>query len=253
MACLGTSAIKVSPYIQPPGGLISQSWKSHEEVREMMRYLLLLSESDVASDSRAICIHAGGGNSTAQSTDPASSNLAKKVILELLHPMLEEYLQISETWDRRGGDGSNHISAERMRALATLTIVAAMLIPHLSSVNSNLPKSMETVLFQLVGNTLRALTSAEQNQDLLELYLASLAAYVPRISTADIESLHRENPALLQLLASFSEALQERQGQRSRNNTDSMDLDDEFESQASERSQGVASSILTPIRCPTTP
>ncbi len=208
-ACLGIPVASMAPHISPFGGPISESWKSHQEVRDMMRYLLLLPEASSSPESRVSCIHSASDAGASQFADPASSNLAKKVVLELLCPILEELLQVSETWVRRGSDGANHLSTERMQALASLSITAALLLPALSSVNSSLPKNLESTLFGLVDNALRSLVHGEQSEGLLELYLCSVAAYIPTISTADIELLYKQNPALLRLFSKISRALQE--------------------------------------------
>ncbi len=167
--------------------------------------------------------------------DPASSNSAKKLVLEYLHPILEEFLQISETWTRRGGDSTQRISTDRMQSLASLCVIAALLIPDLSAVNSSQSRDIETTLFGLVDNIFETVLDPGQDHGLLEIWITCIASYIPKTTTAEIEALHQGNAALLKLFARLSSALQtQRLRQLAEGNVDVMELDDEFESQGSQ-------------------
>jgi len=234
-ACLGLSAVKVTRQLSYFGGLISQSWKSYGESEDMMRYLLLLPSSRPSLGVRRTCQHSSSDATTPQFSDPATSNLTKKVIIELLHPILDETLQVSETWTAKRGEGATRITADRVHAFASLSITVAMLVPALGSVNSSLSRDIEVALFRLVGNAFKAMVDSEQSQALFEICLEAVSAYIPAITTAELELLHQENPALLKYLSELSLALQDQQlRQSSGHSPDEMDLDDDFEPQTSQ-------------------
>ncbi|OAA62035.1 phosphotidylinositol kinase [Niveomyces insectorum RCEF 264] len=236
-ACIGVPILELTRPVKPVGGLIKQTWEDQEEVDSMMRYLLLLPDRGFQHATHATCRYSSCEGPGARLRDPASSNTAKNVVLELLQPALGEFLLLTESWLRKGGDNVAHFSSQRMQSLATFCVVCAHLAPHLNSVVSGLSKELEPALLNLVDTTFRALNDAAQSQSLFEAWLATVSVHLPQISAAQTERLFREQPVLLRLYARLSQAVDDESvKQASIANTNSMELDDDFDSAVSQGS-----------------
>jgi len=248
-SCFGATVTQL-PYEVPAfGGPISQAWKSYEESEEMMRYLLLLSNPDRSESPHSPCRYSSEKDAGARFEDPASSSLARKTIAELLHPILEEFGQLSETWSRRGVDGGAVISEERMQGLVSFCITVALLIPEFSSINGTLSREIESALFALVEKTIAGPLQVGQDQALFDECIRCLAPYIPRIDSAGLEQFFKDSPMLLRLFSMYSAAFQERRSrQSSAQDPESMEVDDDFEPLPSQRN-GVTKPSILPRQC----
>ena len=248
-SCFGAAAIQPPHQVSVFGGPISQTWKSYEETEEMMRYLLLLPNSERGRSAHALCVHSTPQDAGSRFEDSAGSSLARKTIVELLHPILEDLGQLSESWSRRSGDGATVISAERMQGLVSFCITVAILNPHLVSVNSSLSREIESELFTLVDKTIAGPLGTGQDPALSDECIRSLAPYIPRMDTAGLERFCKDSPTLLRLFSSYSGAFLARASrQSSAQDPESMDVDDDFEPQAGQ-SNGAAKTSVLPRQC----
>ncbi|CAK7224094.1 Serine/threonine-protein kinase tel1 [Sporothrix eucalyptigena] len=236
--CNGSPIQELRRPVESFGGPIKQTWKDHEENDDMMRYLLLLPPQTFKRSKHATCLYSSPtNNSVSQFRDPASSNTARKAVLELLQPNMDEFLQITEAWNRKGGESVSQISSQRMQSLAVFCIVCACLSPQLTTVNSSLSRDLEPGLLNLVESTFKALHDAEQNRAFYEVWLSAIYSHLPQISAAETEQFTKEYPVLLKVVASLSHALEEENAKQSSLSSNGfMEIDDGFDSAISQGS-----------------
>jgi len=228
--------LKMSEDARVFGGTIGQFWKSHKEHHEMLRYLLLLDDTSYSSSHT----HPRGctlGDDLEQVSDPTGSHTAKRLILELFFPKIEELVQMSESWTRRG-EVASPISPERLQSVVLSCLIGVQLLPELMDLNSAMSRDIEPLVFGLINTALRAASDSEQNDNYLEIFLASVSPYIPRFTTTELRSSKDQNSYLLGFFAKLSEAIQERTlRESSGRHVDVMDVDDDFlESQTSQKS-----------------
>ncbi|CAK7214177.1 Serine/threonine-protein kinase tel1 [Sporothrix bragantina] len=237
--CNGSPIQGLCRPVESYGGPIKQTWKDQEESDDMMRYLLLLSPKTRKRAKHTTCQYSSPINTsaTSQFRDPASSNTARNAVLELLQPNMDEFLQIADAWNRKGGESVSQISSQRMQRLAVFCVVCACLSPQLSTVNSSLARELEPQLLNLVESTFKALHDAEQNRAFFEVWLFTIYAHLPQISAAETERFTKDYPVLLRVVASLSQALEEENAKHSSLSSNGfMEIDDGFDSAISQGS-----------------
>ncbi|CAK7263391.1 Serine/threonine-protein kinase tel1 [Sporothrix epigloea] len=236
--CIGSSPQSLHRPVEHFGSLIKQTWKNFEESEDMMRYLLLLPAETPKRARHAACRYPSVSASvTKQFCDPAGSNAARKVVLELLQSNMDEFLQIADAWNRKGSDGISQISPQRMQSLAVFCIVCACLSPQLGTVNSNLARELEPQVLNLVEATFKALHGAEQNRAFFEVWLSTTHAHLPQISVVETELFTKNQSVLLKVMALLSQALEEESAKQSSLSSNGFaDIDDGFDSAVSQSS-----------------
>ncbi|KAL1835405.1 hypothetical protein VTK73DRAFT_5680 [Phialemonium thermophilum] len=173
-ACCGVPLLRSTRPARAPAGAIGQFWKGQKEHRAMLRYLLLLDRSgpddddaddgDDDNDDDDLPAASSARKSLqvedlaqASSAGPEGSHTAKRLVLELLSPKIEELVQLSESWTRRGGGsgggGSSSssgdagavlpISKPRLQSAASACLVGAQLLPELTGLPSSLSRDVE--------------------------------------------------------------------------------------------------------------
>ncbi|KAK4232048.1 Serine/threonine-protein kinase tel1 [Podospora fimiseda] len=233
-ACFGLPAIRMGVPLRLFGGPIAQYWKHQAEVQPFMRYLLLLEKTATES---ATTEPDKQFTETVKSADPTGSHAAKRLVLELLWPKVEELHTMVESWQRRGVEGAVSLSIERLQSMILACLTGILIIPELLDLNSSIAKDLETTLFNVIDDAFKVMLGAPQNDNLFELVLASSVPFIPSFADADLTALRRDRFHLLTFFSKFSTCLLERaQRESSGRAMDSMDLDDEFESQASQSS-----------------
>ncbi|CAK7213142.1 Serine/threonine-protein kinase tel1 [Sporothrix curviconia] len=241
--CAGSPVQELRRPVESFGGPIKQTWKDREESDDMMRYLLLLPPPKTRRRVKhATCQYSSPTTSTTSTTlqefrDPASSNTARNAVLELLQPNMDEFLQMADAWNRKGGESVSQISSQRMQSLASFCIVCACLSPQLGSVNSSLARDLEPQLLNLVEATFKALHNAEQNRAFFEVWLSTIHAHLPQMSAAETGRFTRDQPVLLKIVALLSQALEEENAKQSSLSSNGfMEIDDGFDSAISQGS-----------------
>ncbi|KAK3322301.1 hypothetical protein B0H66DRAFT_619840 [Apodospora peruviana] len=246
-ACYGMPILGMGAALRLFGGPIAQFWKTQQAAHPMIRYLLLLEDGDTPVSPPSPSCSDDQKVEPKQVSDPTGTQSAKRLVLELLFPKLEELCQLADSWQKRGGEGMSPMSMERLQSVIIACLAGALLLPELVNLNSSMSRDIETVLFNAADATLKVILNS-QNEDFFNLIMASSAAFIPPLVDAQLTTLKREHPNLLKLLGRFSDALQERaRRESSARNPDSMDVDDEFESQSS-RSSSVAKIKALPRR-----
>ncbi|AEO58033.1 Serine/threonine-protein kinase tel-1-like protein [Thermothelomyces thermophilus ATCC 42464] len=236
-ACYGAPAFAMPAPLQLFGGPIAQFWKSQAEIHHFVRYLLLLDQEDAAPPTGPTSSAEEQLADAPQVTDPSGSHAARRVALELLYPKIEELHQLAESWQKRGGEGAMPVSTERLQSIVLACLTGALLLPELANLNSSASRDLETTLFGIVDATLKVILNAAPGENLFDMVLMLSAPYIPPITEKELVSLKRDRPHLLKFFGKLSEALQESsRREASLRNPDTVDIDDDFESQTSQNS-----------------
>ncbi|RYO81555.1 hypothetical protein DL762_007046 [Monosporascus cannonballus] len=210
---------------QAIAGLIGQGWSSFQEREEIVRYLLLLdggaAVAPAPSTGQATVIA-----SAMQVTDASNTHATKKLVSELFLPKLEEVEAVCDTWLRRG-DGSSHITPERLQSTLYCLIFGCFILPQLIEVNSRQSGELEQRLFRVFERVAEAILLATENDSLYERLLTTMRPYLPRLTSTDLAQLTKEWSYLHRLFSESSAALRKRaSSQSSSHHEDFMDIDD---------------------------
>ncbi|RYP92132.1 hypothetical protein DL770_001713 [Monosporascus sp. CRB-9-2] len=212
---------------QATAGPVGQAWSSFQEREEIVRYLLLLDGGAARAPTRST----GQATVTAsamQVTDASNTHATKKLVSELFLPKLEEVEALCDTWLRRG-DGSSHITPEKLQSTLYCLIFGTFILPQLIEVNSRQSSELEQRLFTVFGRVTEAISLATENDSLYERLLTTIHPYLPRLTNTDLAQLTKEWSYLHRLFSESSAALRKRaSSQLSTHHEDFMDIDDEF-------------------------
>ncbi|KAK3938496.1 hypothetical protein QBC46DRAFT_292278 [Diplogelasinospora grovesii] len=235
-ACYSMLALSRKTPVHLFGGPIAQFWKGQSQGRAFTRYLLLLEDEDTPTLTPTAASTEEQGIGSRQLHDPTGSHAAKRLVLELLYPKVEELSELAEAWQKRG-EGSVPVSIERLQSVILACIMGVLLLPELVNLNSSMSRDIEGLIFKVFDLALRTLLDSGQNENFSDLFLRASAPYIPPLCETELVALKQERPHLLKLFTKLSNALQETSRQvSSGRNPDAMDVDDDFESQTSQRS-----------------
>lgn len=244
-ACYGMPPLRMEAPLLLFGGPIAQFWKSQKKAQPLIRYLLLLGDEVLPTPPPTASVSDGPAAEPGQTSDPTGTHATKRLVLELLFPKIEELSQMAESWQRRGGDGPVPISTERLQSVVLACLTGTLLLPELVNLNTSVSKDLETALFGVIDATLKVVSNAPQNENFFDLVLMSCTAYIPPMDEVELGFLKRDLPHLHKFFAKLSDTLQERaRRDPSGRDTDTMDIDDDFESQASQSSSTSGAKIL---------
>jgi len=118
-------------------------------------------------------------------------------------------------------------------------LVGTLLLPELVSLENSpsVSRDIETTLFKVVDAMLKVVSGSPQNESFFDLILVCCAPHIPSLVESQLIRTKRDQPFLLKLFASISDSLQRRtQNESSSRDQDSMDIDEDFESQVSHNS-----------------
>ncbi|KAK0621491.1 hypothetical protein B0T17DRAFT_608684 [Bombardia bombarda] len=241
-ACFGMPPLAMEAPLRLFGSPLAQFWKSQREAHSVVRYLLLLEDNDSPESSLLPTQASSTGDSKLDSSqvsisDPTSSHAAKRLALELLYPKIEELSQLTESWQKRGGDGMTPVSSERLQSVIFACLAGALLLPELVNLNTSISKDLEATLSSVIDVSLKVILGSPQNENFFDLILTSSAPFIPPLVEAGLVTAKKEHPYLLEFFSKLSSALQERlRRESSARNPDTMDIDDDFSSQPSQSS-----------------
>ncbi|KAK4143670.1 uncharacterized protein C8A04DRAFT_28662 [Dichotomopilus funicola] len=244
-ACYGAPALAMPVPLRLFGGHLSQFWKGQAQIQPFIRYLLLLDQEGTEAPSSPLADEQSPEPPASQhAVDPSGSHAARRLALELLYPKIEELHQVAESWQKRG-EGAVPVSPERLQSIVLASLTAALLLPELANLNSSASRDLETALFSTVDATFQVMLNAPSSDNSFDLVLACSAAHIPPIKDAELGYLKRERPHLIRLFGKLSDALHERSRRESSlRNSDTADIDDEFESQTSQSSTALKNKTL---------
>lgn len=238
LSCCGLPALEMAEHVQPVGGPLSQFWNTFNGTVKMTRYLLLLDDHNIPQPSRLPVAHSHNTNSEVFTDDvtSSSSHNFRTLVLELLFPKLDDFYQIfepsSQPNNRRGTEGTFQLSTERLRSLLTCLISCTVLLPYLQNLESRIATDINTVLDNLWDRCLQVILETPENEESLQLVLLSVAPYMPPLESARVERFCNRHTHFMKLCVRLSELIHNRNTrQLPGQDPDTMEVDDEFESQ----------------------
>ncbi|KAK8041972.1 Serine/threonine-protein kinase [Apiospora rasikravindrae] len=212
-------------------GPLGEAWGLLQERRDIIRYLLLLSDDDKAI-FEAQKLQYFEAAPTSRATQTSDTYAVRKLIAELLYPRLQELVALCATWNARG-DGSSHISPEKLESVLGFVTTGFFCLPLLTEAHVQQTQNLEVSLFELLKNTLIAASLSADSRFLHERVLRIIRPYIPSCRECDISNFARESPQALSFFSKLSDEYQQLEKQTSGHDEDGMDLDDEFGSQES--------------------
>ncbi|KAK3375347.1 hypothetical protein B0H63DRAFT_563264 [Podospora didyma] len=236
-ACYGMPALRMEAPLRLFGGPIIQFWKRQRESQTLIRYLLLLEDESLPAPSTVTSQQDEPAIEAGQISDQAATHAAKRLVLELLSPKIEELSQMTESWQKRGGDGTIPVSTERLQSVVLACFTATLLLPELETLGTSMSKDLETALFGVIDATLKVALNSPQNESFFDLILMSSAPHIPPLAESELVLLKRDLPHLLKFFAKLSDTLEKRtRRESSGRDAESMDIDEDFDSQVSHNS-----------------
>ncbi|KAF3770337.1 hypothetical protein M406DRAFT_96775 [Cryphonectria parasitica EP155] len=235
LSCCGLSPMELVGEAQLVGG-------------HMTKYLLHLDgEDSLGPILRRSYFHNTNGEEITDEFTSSSSHNFRTLALELLIPKLDDFAQLfrptSQSSVRHGSEISARLSIERLRSLLACLVSSTILLSCLQDQDSRIVADIKTTLDELWDRCIEMVLEMPENKEAFEVILLSVAPYLPRLDTVQVEQFCNRYPHLLRLcerLWDLTRAHNTRQtpGQQS----DIMDVDEEFKSQVnkSDPSSGVA-------------
>ncbi|KAK8872805.1 Serine/threonine-protein kinase TEL1 [Apiospora arundinis] len=233
-AACGVSQMLLTALPQAIVGPLGEAWGLLLERRDVVRYLLLLSNDEQASfeAQKLQCFEA---TPTSRAAETSDTYAVRKLIAELLYPRFQELVALCATWNMRG-DGSSHISPEKMESVLGFVTAGFFCLPLLTEAHAQQTQNLEASLFELLKNTLTAASLSADSRFLYERGLRIVRPYIPGCRERDITSFAKESPQALNFFSKLSDDYEQLERQMSGYDEDAMDLDDEFGSQESHSS-----------------
>ncbi|KAJ4398775.1 Serine/threonine-protein kinase tel1 [Neurospora sp. IMI 360204] len=237
-ACYEMPALCMNASLAVFGGPVAQFRANQKQRHAMIRYLLLLEDEGPPEDSHKAISTDQPKMEETRAADLSSSHSTKRLILELLFPKFGELSPMVESWHKRGSDNTAPVSTDRLVSVVSACIVGAFVMPELVGLNSSRSRDLEITVFGIVEGMMKAISESPQNEVFFNLVLQASAPYIPTLGEAELTHFKREQPYALRLFATISNSLLEKSRRESPtdNNPASMDLDDEFDSQATHKS-----------------
>ncbi|KAJ2903659.1 phosphatidylinositol 3 (ataxia telangiectasia mutated) [Zalerion maritima] len=233
--CCGCLPYETAAPLPVTGGIVAQGWKTMVESESMMRYLLLLKEAPI----RHFCWSQSGKEmakkTILQVSDISNFHSAKKLALELVFPKLEEVLTLAEGWANRDKrETSSQITVERFQCQISFCATCSLMIVGLQEVSSRQSQDLEPVYTRTIEALINAVLGSSGNQKFFAAIHQCIRPVLPDVSTTSLTQLSKDAPLLSRLIIELSNALYHKVDNRSSGpDVDFMDLDDEFDSQAS--------------------
>lgn len=257
LLCCGLPQFEIAPQTSLVGGSLSQFWKSYNDTIPMTRYLLLLSEDDALERGRCRSDHLHGNKggdfsepNEASNSQPSSSQTSKTLVLDLLHPKLMEFVEMlepaSQPGTRRGVDGMIQLSTDRLRSLLGCLISSNILLSHFEVINHVAVNDINTTLSGLWDRYFQMVAESSESAESFELVLAMLAPYIPPLDSLRVQHFCNKEPHLLRLFSRLSSMIDDQRNQQRRSqDVDTMDVDDDFESQDNRKKPGERGFLAT--------
>ncbi|PNY24030.1 Serine/threonine-protein kinase tel-1 [Tolypocladium capitatum] len=230
--CCGAQPLSWNDRQVVSGTALGEAWKVQREIFQFNEYLLLLAHKRHGSDPDDAG-HLLTTNKPLPLADTSNFYVSKKLVLELFYPKVEELVDLCNSWTKKSSEGGSQISLERFQSLLLACIIGAMLLPQVSDLNTSQSSAVEPTLGDLADRSLAIALDSVEPAAFIDLVLRLLRPCIPDLNTASLGRLHSENIGLLRLVAKISSSLESRQTGQDSTNLDSMELDDEFESQSS--------------------
>ncbi|RDA85469.1 hypothetical protein CP532_0008 [Ophiocordyceps camponoti-leonardi (nom. inval.)] len=243
-ACCGVQPLPWHGQQAVFGSTLGETWRQQREIEPFMRYLLLLQPEGTESRSDGDERRPAGS----QSLSPANSGnfySARKLTLELLQPKLKELRALCESWQDKAGQRGSRISVEGFHSLLSACLAGALILPQISDLNSAQSSTLEAELADIAEKSLTAALDSVEPLAAAHSALRLLRSCMPYLATESLNHLHREQLCLLRIMAISSCSLAKRRLEYDSQDSDLMDIDDDFDD--SQMSKVTTSSATSPF------
>ncbi|KAI1818747.1 phosphatidylinositol 3 [Poronia punctata] len=236
-AAWGAKSLSPSHASQTISGPIGESLLLLRERESIVKYLLLLEDGasslKLENNSDSNSDNTTTPPVTAVLTDSTSALATTKLVAELFYAKLGEVGSLCSTWVKKA-EGSGHITPDKLQSVLSCLLLGTLILPQLKEVNTRQSQETEDVIFRVLRELLKALSSSPESQTLYECLLRSVRPFLPGLTAGKLGRLATEFPYLHQLLAEVSMSLRQQSEQHSlRTEHDAMDIDEAFETQGS--------------------
>jgi serine-protein kinase ATM len=229
-------------------GSIAQAWQQHLETEAVVRYILLLEEPDLVTNSSTCpsCPKHSDPHSVVYVSDTSHFLSTNKLIFELLLPKLRE---LAQSWNIFAADRSSSISADTYRRAVNACITMLLLMPHFADITSPQFEMLDTYMQSLALQLVQTLRDTGLGyQALMEALLQAVQPYLPACDSHEFQQLSEKAPHLLRFFVLTVDEFNRRSLMRPTSlingDDDLMDLDDDFSQQSQTTAEG-QSSILS--------
>ncbi|KAK5652501.1 hypothetical protein OQA88_10406 [Cercophora sp. LCS_1] len=235
--CAGLPPLYMAVPLRVFGGSISQFWLSQRDYNKMARYLLLLGDEDAPAVFPSSHQPSTVSSEQRPEADQTESHATKKLISELIFPKIQETLQMTEAWQKRGGENIAPISADRLRSVFAVSLAGLLLLQDFANLGAQTCQELGQGIFGIIDASLKAALSSPDSESYLNTILRLASCYLPPLDTEQVAIWRRERQPLVALVKTLSQVLRDKEkGDSPDRNPDDMDIDDEFDSQTSQSS-----------------
>ena len=242
--CCGGKPLSAVRTEDIPGGALSETWKKQAAWSGYIEYLLLLEGREARSCSSP-CEYLSDVAGSLPVGDASSFYASKKLVLELLYPKLEDLAKLCASWTRKSSDGGTQISVERFQSLLAACVIAMMLVPYIGDLNTSQSSTVESMVLILAETSLDAALNSMEPLEFTRAMFRLMRPCIPTFAVSDLERFLIESPHLLRLMGTVHDTSDRQDsGKHLDGNPDSVDIDDEFESQSSNAPFTLSSAVV---------
>ncbi|KAI9775556.1 MAG: Serine/threonine-protein kinase tel1 [Geoglossum umbratile] len=213
-------------------GSIAQAWLQCSRSQRLVNFLLLFDEADPPPHAQ---LH-DNEPVTESVTNSVSRHHSTEVLI--FDHCIHEFEKAQENWTNLTPDHAKHINADIVRIITSLCIIGNILTSTIKLQDTRRSEALVRHTEALTTALTRFLTRNDCPQVLVDAMLQTVRPYIGRVSSINCglsDELGRES--ISNTLVSFSEAIEIRRKSHDSFSTgdgiDPMDIDDDFESQAS--------------------
>ncbi|KAK0623121.1 hypothetical protein B0T14DRAFT_164703 [Immersiella caudata] len=248
-ACYGMPPLFMTAPLRQFGGVLAQFWMSQRDVQQTVRYLLLLPDEGSPVYFPSAAQDDNKSAQQAQDSESTEAHAVKRLILEFFSPKIEELHQMVGAWHKRGAENPMPVSTERLQSVILTCLVGLLMVPDFATFKSQISEDFAKQLDSVVDAALKVVLVSPQSESFLNLIMTLCSAHLPLLHAEEIKRLREQNFPLLNFFSKISGVLLERDKlEGSNQHPDSMDIDDEFDSQSSRNSNTISKTKILPRR-----
>ncbi|KAK1835112.1 hypothetical protein QBC39DRAFT_170782 [Podospora conica] len=242
-ACLGMIPLFMTAPLRSFGGSLGQYWKFRKHAHGAIRYLLHTPHEEDENPSSDILGYERPTDPH-QDSDASETHAVRRLILELLSPKIQEIARLTGAWPKRGGENAAPPTPERFQSTFLALVTGLLVVPELAVIKAPMMTELQEALNTIIESTV-ILANATQNWKFMDSILILCTPFIPPTFNNELLFFRNKYPQFLKLYARISRELDSRDERESTGRSpDDMDIDDEFESQAS---QGHTTSKIRPL------
>jgi ataxia telangiectasia mutated family protein len=212
-------------------GSIAQAWLRCSRAQKLMNYLLLLDETDPPQYTEL--------HEDEPGVESIASSVSRYHSTEVLifDHCIHEFEKTLENWTALTSDRIKPINADITRIITSLCIIGSILTSTIKLRDTRRTESLAGHTEALTAALTQFLAREDCPQALVDAMLQTVRPYIGRVSSVKNQLAEDPDESISNVLASFSEVIESRRRLRDSfsagDEIDPMDVDDDFESQAS--------------------